>query len=169
MSPEPATRDRNHRWKGSHGEWYVVAQVALMALVFFGPRTLGGPATRSFTLPHACRLVGGIFMTAGGIMLAAGIVRIGRGLTPLPYPRAAAELVQTGPFALVRHPMYSGGVLLALGWALFVRGWLTLAYVVVLFVFVDMKSRVEERWLAEKFPEYETYRRRVRKLIPFVY
>jgi protein-S-isoprenylcysteine O-methyltransferase Ste14 len=169
MSPEPAIGGRNPRWKGSRGEWYVVAQVALMALVFFGPRTLGGPATRSFPLPHAGRFVGGILMAAGGIMLAAAIARMGRGLTPLPYPRAGATLVQTGPFALVRHPMYSGGLLLALGWALVVRGLLTLAYVVVLFVFMDMKSRLEERWLAEKFHEYETYRRRVRKLIPFVY
>jgi protein-S-isoprenylcysteine O-methyltransferase Ste14 len=65
--------------------------------------------------------------------------------------------------------MYSGGVVLALGWALCVRGWLTLLYVVVLFVFVDMKSRREEKWLAEKFSTYATYKKRVRKLIPFVY
>ena len=36
---------------------------------------------------------------------------------------------------MVRHPMYSGGLVLALGWALFVRGWLTLGYVAALFWF----------------------------------
>ncbi len=169
MSPGPAIRDRTPWRKGSRGEWYVVAQVALMALVFFGPRTLGELTVPSFPLPHACRYVGVILMAAGGLMLVAGIVRLGRGLTPLPYPRTGAAFVQTGPFALVRHPMYSGGLLLAIGWALFVQGWLTLAYVVLLFVFIDIKSRLEERWLAEKFPEYATYRLRVRKLIPFVY
>ncbi len=108
-------------------------------------------------------------MVAGGVLLVAGLVRLGRGLTPLPYPKDGAELIQTGPFALVRHPMYSGGLILALGWALYVQGWLTLGYVVALFVFLDVKSRREERWLAERFPTYATYQQRVRKLIPFVY
>jgi protein-S-isoprenylcysteine O-methyltransferase Ste14 len=102
-------------------------------------------------------------------MLLAGLVRLGRGLTPLPYPRDGGELVQNGPFAFVRHPMYCGGIALALGWALCVRSWLTLGYVAILFVFLDLKSRREERWLTERFPEYAGYRRRVRKLVPFVY
>jgi protein-S-isoprenylcysteine O-methyltransferase Ste14 len=87
----------------------------------------------------------------------------------LPFPKDGADLVQTGPFALVRHPMYSGGLVLAVGWALCVQSWLTLGYAIALFVFLDAKSRREERWLAEKFPAYASYRRRVRKLIPFVY
>ena len=58
---------------------------------------------------------------------------------------------------------------MALGWALYVQGWLTLGYVVALFVFLDAKSRREERWLAERFPAYADYQQRVRKLIPFLY
>lgn len=101
--------------------------------------------------------------------MAAGLVRLGRGLTPLPYPKDGAELVQTGAFALVRHPMYAGGLVLGVGWALHVQGWLTLGYVAALFVFADVKSRREEKWLVERYPAYATYQRRVRKLIPFVY
>jgi protein-S-isoprenylcysteine O-methyltransferase Ste14 len=50
-----------------------------------------------------------------------------------------------------------------------VSGWLTLLYVAALFALLDIKSRHEERWLAQKFPEYAAYQRRVRKLIPFLY
>jgi protein-S-isoprenylcysteine O-methyltransferase Ste14 len=39
----------------------------------------------------------------------------------------------------------------------------------VLFIFFDLKSRREERWLMEAYPGYAKYRQRVRKLIPFVY
>ncbi len=53
--------------------------------------------------------------------------------------------------------------------ALYVQSWLTLGYVAVLFVFLDLKSRREARLLIERFPEYVDYRRRVRKLVPFVY
>lgn len=108
-------------------------------------------------------------MVVGAALLVAGLLRLGRGLTPLPYPKDGADLIQTGPYALVCHPMYCGGIGLALGWAFYVQSWLTLGYVAVLFVFLDAKSRREERWLSEKFPAYSAYQRRVRKLIPFVY
>jgi protein-S-isoprenylcysteine O-methyltransferase Ste14 len=169
MSKTTIAADRGPWWKGARGEWLVVVQLLLMGLVFFGPRTVAGQPAWSFPFPQACRVAGGVLMAGGGAMFFAGILRLGRGLTPLPYPKDGAGLVQTGPFALVRHPIYSGGIVLALGWALWVQSWLTLGYVAVVFVFLDAKSRREEIWLAEKFPAYATYQRRVHKLIPFVY
>ena len=169
MSPDDGGADPTPWWKGARGEWLVAAQVALMGLVFLGPRTVGGLPSWPFPFPHASPVVGGVLMVAGGILFLAGLVRLGKWLTPFPYPRSGAQLVQSGPFALVRHPMYGGGLVLALGWALCIRGWLTLVYVVALFVLLDVKSRREERWLAEKFPAYATYQKRVRRLLPFVY
>jgi protein-S-isoprenylcysteine O-methyltransferase Ste14 len=161
--------EREPWWKGARGEWLVVAQVALIGLLFLGPRAVAGRPAWPFPFPRACTAVGGALMAGGALLLVAGLLRLGRGLTPLPYPKDGAELVQTGPYALVRHPMYGGGLGLGLGWALWVQSWLTLGYALVLFVFLDAKSRWEERWLAGKFPAYADYRRRVRKLIPFVY
>ena len=161
--------ERRTWWRGARGEWLVIAQLILMGLVFFGPRTVMGWPRWPFPLPQACPIVGTVLMLGGGLLLVAGIISLGRGLTPLPYPRDGAELIQTGPFRLVRHPMYGGGLVLALGWALVVRGWLTLGYVLALFVLLDLKSRREERWLAQRHPGYAAYQQRVRKLIPFVY
>ena len=156
-------------WKGARGEWLVAVQLALLALVFFGPRGIPGRPGWALPFPGACRVIGAVFMILGGGLLLAGIAWLRRGLTPLPYPRENAALVETGPYALVRHPMYCGGIVLALGWALWVQSGLTLGYAAALFVFADFKSRREERWLTEKYPAYEDYRRRVRKLVPFVY
>jgi protein-S-isoprenylcysteine O-methyltransferase Ste14 len=156
-------------WRGTRGEWLVVGQLALIGLVFFGPRTAPGLPAWLSPFPHAWPITGSVLMVVGCALLLAGLVRLGPGLTPLPYPKDGAGLIQTGPFSLVRHPMYSGGIGLGLGWALYVQGWLTLGYAVALFVFLDAKSRCEERWLAEKFPAYAAYQRRVRKLIPFFY
>jgi protein-S-isoprenylcysteine O-methyltransferase Ste14 len=169
MSIDWVVADKTPWWKGARGEWLVVIQVVLIGLVFLGPRTVAGWPAWPFPFPRVGSVLGGAFMVGGGFLLVAGLVRLGRGLTPLPYPKDGAELVQTGPFALVRHPMYGGGLMLALGWALFIQGWLTFGYVAVLFAFLDVKSRREEEWLAEKFPEYASYQRRVCKLIPFVY
>ena len=170
MSPDLAVADHKPWWKGARGEWFVVAQIVLIGLVFLGPRTLAGGPAWPFPFPHASMVVGGALVAAGGVLLGAGFVRLGSGLTALPYPKDGAELVETGAFGLVRHPIYSGLLVAGFGWwALFVQGWLTLAYVAVLFVVLDMKARREERWLVEKFPAYAAYQRRVRRFIPFVY
>jgi len=114
---------------------------------------------------------------AGHLAHARGIGAFGgrRAETrPEPHPPAVPKdcdnLVESGPYAIVRHPIYSGLIIDSLGWALWVNGWLTIVYALLLFAFFDIKSRLEERWLEEKFGQpYEEYRTRVRKLIPWVY
>jgi protein-S-isoprenylcysteine O-methyltransferase Ste14 len=80
------------------------------------------------------------------------------------------ELVRGGPYAIVRHPIYSGLLLGILGTALAqgeVRGLLALG---LAFVGWLLKSRIEERFLVEEFGgDYVTYRRRVKQLIPYVF
>ncbi len=156
-------------WRGARGEWYVCVQVVLMLLVLLGPRTFGASTDWSLPFVPQRQIAGALLILAGGTLFLSGILRLGRALTPLPYPKENAPLVQSGPYALVRHPMYSGGLAASLGIALAVTGWLTFVYAAALFVLADVKSRKEERWLVEKFPEYPAYQRRVRRLIPFVY
>lgn len=164
--PEAA---RQPWWKGSRGEWYVVVQVFLFALIAFGPRTL--PGLPAWTPPWTwiASAVGGLLIAWGGALSIAGVLRLGPDLTPLPYPKECAHLVQTGPYAIVRHPIYSGLITAAFGWGLFVHGWLTLVYALALFVLFDLKVRPEERWLREKYSDYPDYQKRVKKLIPWIY
>lgn len=61
----------------------------------------------------------------GGVFIAA-CLGLGRRLTPLPFPKESSSLVQTGVYAIVRHPIYSGGLVLAIGWAFRTQSWLTL-------------------------------------------
>jgi protein-S-isoprenylcysteine O-methyltransferase Ste14 len=157
------------RWKGARGEWYVVVQILLFVLVAFGPRSMGWMPEWAARLVGATRVAGLVLMIAGGGLLLAGFAGLGKNLTPLPYPKDDGHLVQTGAYRLVRHPIYCGAIALALGWSFYVRGPLTALYTVLLFVFFDVKSRQEERWLSAKFPTYLDYKKKVRKLIPFVY
>ena len=79
------------------------------------------------------------------------------------------RLIQTGPYAVVRHPIYSGFLLAFLGTALAfgqVRGLVAWA---LAFVGWRLKSRMEEEFMQQRFgAEYADYKRRVRELIPFV-
>jgi len=148
----------------------VLAQTVLMLLVLFGPRSIAGWPGRELPLPGARRLVGAALIAGGAWLFCASLVRLGRrNLTPLPRPRKGAALVRSGPYRWVRHPIYGGALLAAFGWAMLAGSWLTLGYVILLLLYLNLKTRREESWLREVFPEYGEYSRRTRKLIPWVY
>lgn len=79
------------------------------------------------------------------------------------------ELIRTGPYRLVRHPIYTGILMMALGTALDIgqlRCWLALPLMTSAF---SIKLKQEERLLLRHFPqEYPTYKRQVKALVPFV-
>ncbi|MCS6909508.1 MAG: isoprenylcysteine carboxylmethyltransferase family protein [Anaerolineales bacterium] len=157
------------RWRGTRGEWYVVVQVGLFLLVGLGPRELPGVSSWGPPWSLVTLIVGLVLGGLGGLLGLAGLLYLGANLTPLPHPKDDATLVETGAYALVRHPIYSGLSLAAFGWALVVASPLTLLYALMLFIFFDLKSRREERQLLRKFERYAEYQKRVRKLIPFIY
>lgn len=165
-APRPA---RVPWWKGQRGEWYVVAQVVLFGVVLCGPRCLDGWPAWPVPAARIATAAGIVLLTAGLALILAAFFKLGRNLTPLPYPKDDGRLVEHGAYAIVRHPIYSGSLTASFGWALLVHGWLTLGYALVVAVFLDVKSRREERWLRAKFPAYGDYAKRVRKLVPFIY
>ena len=156
-------------WRGTRGEWYVVVQMLLFALVMAGPPTWQGWPGWALPDSGVIAWAGGVLLACGASLAIAGVRRFGHTISALPYPVAEGTLLDTGPYRLVRHPIYSGAVLVAFGWACWRHGWLTFGYAALLFLFFDLKARREEQWLLEKFPMYADYRRRVRKLVPFVY
>ena len=140
-----------------------------MALVVLGPRSPGAAEAWPAPWGLAARIAGVALALCGGLLALGGALNMGPHLTPSPRPRPGAPLLVGGAYGLVRHPMYAGLILAAFGWALFVNGPLTLLYAGVLFGWLDVKSRHEERLLAAAYEGYDEYRNRVRKLVPFVY
>lgn len=151
--------------RNSRGEWYVIAQAAIMLLVLSAPHLDGSSPSMS----SAATLVGAILCIVGFTFIVLGSLSLGRSLSPFPRPRDEGRLVETGIFSLVRHPIYTGLTVLALGWSAMWTSLAALAATVALFAFFDLKARREERWLQEKFEGYGRYKSRVRKLVPFIY
>lgn len=156
-------------WKGSRGEWYFTGQGILLVLVAMGPRTLPWLPALTGLYANVTFIIGAIFLPVGGVLATWGMISLGKNLTPLPYPKDDGVLIESGPYSIVRHPIYCGLLFASFGWGLLVHGWLTISFAMLLFVLLDIKSRREERWLIDKFSEYVTYQKRVRKLIPFIY
>lgn len=151
---------------GPRGEGWVAIQVVLLGLVgasgwFLGPDWDGALRYGS--------IVAGFMGVAGGILLAVrGIMDLGRALTPVPHPRDDAELVESGVYALARHPIYGGLILGSLGWSLTQASLAALISTALLAGFFVLKSTREEAWLVERFPAYPAYRIRTRRFIPWI-
>ncbi len=78
------------------------------------------------------------------------------------------ELVTSGPYRLVRHPIYSGIILASIGTAV-ALSWPWLVVVALVGIYFVYSATVEERFLEQQFPEqYAAYERRTRMLVPFV-
>ncbi|MBD2462214.1 isoprenylcysteine carboxylmethyltransferase family protein [Oscillatoria sp. FACHB-1407] len=157
-------------WRqGQRGEYWVVAQAVLFIAMFFVPVYQPVPISLEPVARYvlwAIALALGLFAL---ILLLKGLLDLGKSLTPLPYPREDGQLVQTGVYGIVRHPLYSGLILGVLSWAVFN---LSLSHAIaslVFFVFFNAKANQEEQWLSEKYPDYAAYQQRVKKLIPWVY
>ena len=156
-------------WKGPRGEWYLVVQGCLFLLLVFGPRTSRVVTEWDASYAWIGSVGGGALFLAGALLAATGAFNLGKNLTPLPAPKDNSALIVAGAYRLVRHPIYSGITFMAFGWGMWLNSWLTVGYALLLFAFFDVKSRYEERLLAEKFVGYASYRKQVRKLIPFIY
>jgi protein-S-isoprenylcysteine O-methyltransferase Ste14 len=78
------------------------------------------------------------------------------------------ELVTSGPYRLVRHPIYSGILVAGVGTAV-ALGWMWLAVVGLAGIYFVYSATVEERYLTEQFPDtYPSYKRSTKMLVPFV-
>jgi protein-S-isoprenylcysteine O-methyltransferase Ste14 len=112
----------------------------------------------------------GAALTAAGLLFCvAARVTIGGNWSGIVTIKQGHELVSNGPYALVRHPIYTGLLLAFAGTALAWDQWRGVVAVLVVFATFWRKLRVEERYLTEQFGgQYADYRRRVAALIPFL-
>jgi protein-S-isoprenylcysteine O-methyltransferase Ste14 len=80
------------------------------------------------------------------------------------------KLITSGPYAAVRHPIYTGLLLAFLGTAIARAEWRGLLALLLVFVAIRAKMKLEEQWMRAQFGEsYESYSRRVAALVPYIF
>ncbi len=146
--------------------WVVIA-----ASVAAGLWTADAFPRAAFSFPKG---LGGlaVFLFAGGLALRWwAIVVLGRFFTVDVQVAPDHELVERGPFRLVRHPSYSGVLLAFVGFSLSLENWAAFVVIMVPVVAVFLhRIKVEEAALTAALGEpYRAYTRRTRRLLPFIY
>lgn len=153
-----------------------VPRLVNLALLYAAAALLAGPFVpvtwlTARLLPNSqwqlwCAL--GAVLTLFGLLFAIWArMDIGRNWSSVAAVKADHELVTSGPYRWVRHPIYSGLLLAFVGTALAIGQWRGVLAVVLSLIAIAQRILVEERFMREQFGNsYNTYAQRVRALVP---
>ncbi len=113
----------------------------------------------------------GAALTLAGLLFAVWArVHIGRNWSGIVTVKEGHELITSGPYRFVRHPIYTGLLLAVAGSALARGDWSAVLAFALVFLALWRKLKIEERWMREHFGDlYQTYIQRAAALIPFVF
>ena len=146
----------------SRGYFYVAVQFLLIALLFTAPRQADPYGTFSDLLG----IVGVAVIALGAVILVTSFVRLGRSLTANPVPKDDGVLVTSGLYGRVRHPIYFGLLVLALGVVLDAGWWPQIIIALMLYFLLNIKAQFEEDLLRKKYPEYKAYALKTPRFFP---
>jgi protein-S-isoprenylcysteine O-methyltransferase Ste14 len=148
-----------------------VVPVIVGALIIAQPRMVQGVLAEPIWPPNiATEIVGFIVMLAGLGFSVWARRHIGANWSATVTVKEGHELVRTGPYAIVRHPIYTGLLAAFFGMAIIVDAWkVEIGLPLIAFAFIR-KLRIEEGYMAAQFGSaYDDYKRHVRALIPGVF
>lgn len=139
---------------------YVGIQFLLFAIYLFEVKNL------RFGLPEFIDFIMLPCMLTGIAIIAISILQLNKNLSPFPSPRKNSELITTGLFSKIRHPIYSGILLLAFSFALYQHSGFKILISLFLLILFYFKTGYEEKQLSLKFPEYINYQRTAGRFFP---
>ena len=149
--------------RNDKGQIWVMVQFALLLVLL----VMGLWQPNTLRVLRWLSTLGIALLILGIALLAVSGLNLGPNLTAMPKPIDDGVLVQNGLYRFVRHPIYFSVLLCSLGWSLWRMSWAALLITVILYIFFDRKAAREEIWLREKYPNYDEYAKRVKKLMPF--
>ncbi len=109
---------------------------------------------------------GAMLFLLGAIILLSALFKLGHSLSPYPSPLPEGQLVSSGMYKWMRHPIYSGILIAGFGFALYAGSGFKLLIILFLYILFYYKSNYEESLLMEKYPDYPAYRKRTGRFFP---
>ncbi len=148
---------------------YVAIVVILLWSIPLVRQFLTQSGVSSISLSPIVNIIGIILCIAGFMLAIWARVHLGRNWGMPMSVKKDAELVTTGPYAYIRHPIYAGILLAMLGSALASIMWWLVAFV-IFSIYLVYSSRVEEKMMIQQFPDkYPEYKNKTKMLIPFIF
>lgn len=121
----------------------------------------------SVALPNWMRWLGVIILLIGAVVVVRGFRDLGSNLTISPSTKEGQQLVTTGSYGWVRHPLYSGVFVESVGVCLLMANWFAGVSAAAFCVLIALRTRIEEANLAAQFGDvYRQYQQRVGMFVP---
>jgi protein-S-isoprenylcysteine O-methyltransferase Ste14 len=113
----------------------------------------------------------GFFVVLAGLGFSIWARRVlGRNWSAIVTVKQEHELIQTGPYRYIRHPIYTGILVGCIGSAIPASEWRGYGACLLVLLAFTIKLKIEEHWMTEYFgPLYAQYQKRTRMLIPFIW
>jgi protein-S-isoprenylcysteine O-methyltransferase Ste14 len=149
-----------------------------LAIAFFGLAIVPGfyvatgiPKSADYAPYPVAIVLGTITMLLALWVFRRSHKELGRNWSITLEIRDKHKLVSSGPYALVRHPMYTSFLLIALGQAFLLANWVAgLTGLIGFAILFFLRVNKEEHMMLENFgPEYRDYMERTKRLIPYLY
>lgn len=141
-------------------DYILVVFQLILFLIFFIP----GDWSK---LPSFLQLPGWVFFVGGSLITIVSIFKLDKNLTIFPTPKQDGLLLTNGLYKYIRHPIYSGVILVFLGAALIYLSVFKLVITSFLIILFMVKTTYEEKQLEKKFPEYREYKNHTGRFFPF--
>jgi protein-S-isoprenylcysteine O-methyltransferase Ste14 len=155
--------------RGGFLGYRVVAVVVIACFIAAGRLLDVSPQSQLWHTTLALAVVSDCIVLAGTAFTIWARITLGRNWSAEVTFKQDHELIESGPYALVRHPIYTGLLMMALGTAVNYGRAMGFAVFFALCGAIWWKARQEERIMSSHFPEaYPEYKMRVRAIIPFV-
>ncbi|MEO8852614.1 MAG: isoprenylcysteine carboxylmethyltransferase family protein [Ginsengibacter sp.] len=120
----------------------------------------------NFVIPRWLQLIG-IFLSIAGIIISLlSLLTLNKNLSPFPTPKPGAQLIQSGIYKYIRHPIYSGILFITFGYSLYSENTLRLLIFFALLILFRFKAAYEEKLLQDKFPNYAAYKKTTGMFLP---
>ena len=114
-------------------------------------------------------MIGINICVAGMAFLVSARQHLGKNWSQTVSAKEGQELVTSGPYRYVRHPMYAGGIIACIGSAI-VAGGAFVFFLIILTPLFLWRVSAEDKLMEQQFPnEYPAYEKRTKALIPFVW
>jgi protein-S-isoprenylcysteine O-methyltransferase Ste14 len=140
------------------GYLFVIGQFALLYAIFV--IAIDEPTPPVLYYCGAALIVIGL-----GILLLAGI-QLGNSLTANPVPKEKAQLVRTGLYGRVRHPIYTGLLIATFGSVVQQPAPVKIGFWILFILLIWNKAKFEERLLSQKFSDYGAYSKTTGRFFP---
>lgn len=120
----------------------------------------------NFFVPNWIQVLTLILAIFGVVIVLLAILQLNKNLSPFPSPKSGSQLIKTGLYKFIRHPIYTGIILTFLGFSIYSESIYRLIITAILYFLFLLKSGYEEKLLQKKFSEYEEYRSKTGRFFP---